>query len=139
MIQVYKKNNLFIIEDTITETIYPNLTKKEAIMILKSYKRDNPEERCNHPITSDNIKNFKWSTLGDAEQIISPIIDLMNQTLKKIQAELKSRIEFARKHEFPDMCGYSYSRAYADGLMEAEMLLDILANKVNSELKGEQL
>lgn len=39
MIQVYKHNNLYIIVDTISDSIYPNLTRKEASAVLRSYGR----------------------------------------------------------------------------------------------------
>ena len=40
MIQVYKKENLFIILDTVRDYVYPNLTAIEAQKILKLYERE---------------------------------------------------------------------------------------------------
>lgn len=62
MMQVYKKNNLFIIEDTCSETIYPNLTQEEAVVLLKNFNRYDPEGRCNFAIDTDDIK-FEYAFL----------------------------------------------------------------------------
>lgn len=37
MIQCYKINNLYVIEDTVRDFIYPNLTEEQAIAVLKAF------------------------------------------------------------------------------------------------------
>lgn len=61
MIQVYKKNNLFIIEDTCRDVIYPNLTKDEAVVKLKEFNRES--DRVDYPITDIKEDEFKYSSL----------------------------------------------------------------------------
>ena len=70
MIQVYKKNDLFVIEDTITETIYPNLTREEALVLLKKFDRDEPEDRCDFAIKEDNI-SFEYASIDDKDKTIA--------------------------------------------------------------------
>lgn len=64
MIQVYKKNDLFVIEDTITETIYPNLTREETVELLKKFDRDEPTDRCDFAIENKDV-SFKWASLDN--------------------------------------------------------------------------
>ncbi len=40
MIQCYKINNLYVIQDTVRDMIYPNLTKEQAIKVLKTFDRE---------------------------------------------------------------------------------------------------
>lgn len=70
MIQVYKKNDLFVIENTITETIYPNLTREETVELLKKFDRDEPEDRCDFAIKEDNI-SFEYASLDDKDKTIA--------------------------------------------------------------------
>lgn len=65
MIQVYKKNNLFIIEDTVRDMIYPNLTKREAKELLKFFSRDT--DRVKYAIT--DFENFKYVNLAEKEKL----------------------------------------------------------------------
>lgn len=65
MIQVYKKNELFIIEDTVRDTLYPNLTREEAIKLLKEFDRKNPEERVDYAITDESYMDFEYKELPD--------------------------------------------------------------------------
>lgn len=44
MVNVYKHNDLYFIEETVTDTIYPNLTEKEANAVLIGLGR-NPKNR----------------------------------------------------------------------------------------------
>ena len=67
MIQVYKKNDLFVIENTITETIYPNLTREETVELLKKFDRDEPEDRCDFAMKEDSI-SFEYASLDDKER-----------------------------------------------------------------------
>ena len=63
MIQVYKKNGLFIIEDTTIDVIYPNLTRDEAATMLKDKGRK-VGDRLDYPITDFNPEEvFKYSSL----------------------------------------------------------------------------
>ena len=48
MIQVIKKEDLFIVLDTVRDYVYPNLTKEEAVKILQVYNRD--EDRADEAI-----------------------------------------------------------------------------------------
>lgn len=64
MIQVYKKNNLFIIEDTVRDMIYPNLTKRESKELLKIFGRDT--DRVKYAIT--DFENFKYVNLDNKEK-----------------------------------------------------------------------
>lgn len=70
MIQVYKKNEVFIIENTVTDIIYPNLTREEALVLLKKFDRDEPEDRCDFAIKEDNI-SFEYSSLDDKDKTIA--------------------------------------------------------------------
>ncbi len=70
MIQVYKKNELFIIENTVTDIIYPNLTREEALVLLKKFDRDEPEDRCDFAIKEDNI-SFEYASLDDKDKTIA--------------------------------------------------------------------
>lgn len=70
MIQVYKKNELFIIENTVTDIIYPNLTREEVLVLLKKFDRDEPEDRCDFAIKEDNI-SFEYASLGDKDKTIA--------------------------------------------------------------------
>ena len=72
MIQVYKKNDLFVIENTITETIYPNLTREETVELLKKFDRDEPEDRCDFAIKEDNI-SFEYASLDDKDRKIADL------------------------------------------------------------------
>ena len=72
MIQVYKKNDLFVIENTITETIYPNLTREETVELLKKFDRDEPKDRCDFAIKEDNI-SFEYASLDDKDRKITDL------------------------------------------------------------------
>ena len=72
MIQVYKKNDLFVIENTITETIYPNLTREETVELLKKFDRDEPKDRCDFAIKEDNI-SFEYASLDDKDRKIADL------------------------------------------------------------------
>lgn len=72
MIQVYKKNELFIIENTVTDIIYPNLTREEALVLLKKFDRDEPEDRCDFAIKEDDI-SFEYSSLDDKDKTIADL------------------------------------------------------------------
>lgn len=70
MIQVYKKNDLFVIEDTITETIYPNLTREETVELLEKFGRNETEDRCDFAIKEDDI-SFEYASLDDKDKTIA--------------------------------------------------------------------
>lgn len=70
MIQVYKKNELFIIENTVTDIIYPNLTREEALVLLKKFDRNEPEDRCDFAIKEDDI-SFEYASLDDKDKTIA--------------------------------------------------------------------
>lgn len=72
MIQVYKKNELFIIENTVTDIIYPNLTREEALVLLKKFDRDEPEDRCDFAIKEDNI-SFEYASIDDKDKTIADL------------------------------------------------------------------
>lgn len=72
MIQVYKKNELFIIENTVTDIIYPNLTREEALVLLKKFDRDEPKDRCDFAIKEDNI-SFEYASLDDKDKTIADL------------------------------------------------------------------
>ena len=82
MIQVYKKNELFVIEDTITETIYPNLTREETVELLKKFDRDEPEDRCDFAIKEDNI-SFEYASIDDKDKIIANLEAKLAESEKK--------------------------------------------------------
>ena len=70
MIQVYKKNELFIIENTVTDIIYPNLTREEALVLLEKFDRNEPEDRCDFAIKEDDI-GFEHASLDDKDKTIA--------------------------------------------------------------------
>ena len=72
MIQVYKKNELFIIENTVTDIIYPNLTREEALVLLEKFNINEPEDRCDFAIKEDNI-SFEYVSLDDKDKTIDEI------------------------------------------------------------------
>lgn len=72
MIQVYKKNGLFVIENTVTDIIYPNLTREESINLLKKFDRDEPESRCDFSINDEDI-SFKWASLDDKDKAVADL------------------------------------------------------------------
>ena len=83
MIQVYKKNNLFIIEDTVRDMIYPNLTRRESKELLKFFGRD--ADRVKYAIT--DFENFKYVNLDDKEKqlaITEKALELACETIKEI-------------------------------------------------------
>lgn len=86
MIQVYKKNELFIIEDTVRDTLYPNLTRQEAIKLLKEFGREEVEERVDYPITDESDMDFKYKDLYDpktkAIKGLEKVKAIVNDSLK---------------------------------------------------------
>ena len=70
MIQVYKKNELFIIENTVTDIIYPNLTREEALVLLEKFDRNETEHRCDFAIKEDDI-SFEYVSLDDKDKTIA--------------------------------------------------------------------
>ena len=70
MIQVYKKNELFIIENTVTDIIYPNLTREEALVLLEKFDRNETEHRCDFAIKEDDI-SFEYASLDDKDKTIA--------------------------------------------------------------------
>lgn len=119
MIQVYKKNDLYIIEDTVTDTIYPNLTKEEAIKKLNEFDRYDPEDRCKYPITDITDETFENSYLDDVEEkeryenrdgvfdtilndyvTTDSIIDLLNRKDKRIKEleEMNNLLKTSKSH-----------------------------------------
>ena len=85
MIQVYKKNDLFVIENTITETIYPNLTREETVELLKKFDRDEPEDRCDFAIKEDNI-SFEYASIDDKDKIIADLETKLAEKEKEIES-----------------------------------------------------
>ena len=85
MIQVYKKNDLFVIENTITETIYPNLTREETVELLKKFDRDEPEDRCDFAIKEDNI-SFEYASLDEKDQQITDLEAKLAEKEKEIES-----------------------------------------------------
>lgn len=60
MVQVYKRNGLFIVEDTVRDVIYPNLSKEETKEILLKLGRE--EDRTEYAIEEfDNSFRFEFS------------------------------------------------------------------------------
>lgn len=93
MIQVYRKNDLYIIENTVTDTIYPNLTKEEAIKKLNEFDRDDPEDRCKYPITDITDETFKYSYLEDMEETIKHLnqyIECNNRIIEQFKNKTMS-------------------------------------------------
>ena len=84
MIQVYKKNDLFVIENTITETIYPNLTREETVELLKKFDRDEPEDRCDFAIKEDNI-SFEYASLDDKDRKIADLEAKLAESERKLE------------------------------------------------------
>lgn len=73
MIQVYKHNHCYIVYDTITDTCYPNLNRKEAAMILHSYGRTS-EDRLKYPMDyKDYIETYIYS-----KEIKQSLLNLIN-------------------------------------------------------------
>ena len=91
MIQVYKKNELFVIEDTITETIYPNLTREETVELLKKFDRDEPEDRCDFAIKEDNI-SFEYASIDDKDKIIADLETKLAEKEKEIEYQESMKI-----------------------------------------------
>ena len=92
MIQVYKKNELFVIEDTITETIYPNLTREETVELLKKFDRDEPEDRCDFAIKEDNI-SFEYASIDDKDKTIADLKAKLVESESK-RKSLEEKIKF---------------------------------------------
>lgn len=93
MIQVYKKNELFIIENTVTDIIYPNLTREEALVLLKKFDRDEPEDRCDFAIKEDNI-SFEYASIDDKDKTIANLeANLADKDLKIIELETKLNLK----------------------------------------------
>lgn len=60
MVQVYRRNGLFIVEDTVRDVIYPNLSKEETKEILLKLGRE--EDRTEYAIEEfDNSFRFKFA------------------------------------------------------------------------------
>ena len=100
MIQVYKKNDLFVIENTITETIYPNLTREETVELLKKFDRDEPEDRCDFAIKEDNI-SFEYASLDDKDRKIADLEAKLAESEKK-NFELVAKLNL--KEHKPAFC-----------------------------------
>lgn len=83
MIQVYQKNDLFIIEDSVIDVIYPNLSKEEAIEILKRKGRE--PDRVDYAI-KDFIpeKIFKGVVLED-NRVLKKALELACQKIDEMQ------------------------------------------------------
>ena len=84
MIQVYKKNELFIIENTVTDIIYPNLTREEALVLLKKFDRDEPEDRCDFAIKEDDI-SFEYASLDDKDKTIADLEAKLAESERKLE------------------------------------------------------
>lgn len=52
MIQCYKINSLYVIEDTVRDFVYPNLTKEQAIEVLKAFGRE--EDRVDFAMNQED-------------------------------------------------------------------------------------
>ena len=81
MIQVYKKNGLFIVEDTVRDIIYPNLTRKETVNLLKKFDRDEVEDRCDFAITSEEYIDFKYVSLDEKDQQIAELEEQLKNAI----------------------------------------------------------
>lgn len=92
MIQVYKKNELFTIENTVTDVIYPNLTREEALVLLKKFDRNDTEHRCDFAIKEDNMC-FEYVSLDDKDKTIA---DLEAKLVEKDE-QIKRRIAVYEK------------------------------------------
>ena len=92
MIQVYKKNELFIIENTVTDIIYPNLTREEALVLLKKFDRDEPEDRCDFAIKEDNI-SFEHASLDDKDKTVVDLESKLVESESK-RKSLEEKIKF---------------------------------------------
>lgn len=143
MIQVYKKNELFIIENTVTDIIYPNLTREETIVLLKKFDRKEPEHRCDFAIKEDNI-SFEYASLDDKDKTIAEqrkqIADLeaklaeMTEKYNACQEARKIESEFSQQDKKELMQQLAESEAYIQGnipkLIEAnKMMSKQLADK----------
>ena len=85
MIQVYTKNDLFVIENTITATIYPNLTREETVELLKKFDRDEPKDRCEFAIKEDNI-SCEYASLDDKDRKIADLEAKLAEKEKEIES-----------------------------------------------------
>lgn len=109
MIQVYKKNELFIIEDTVTDIIYPNLTREEALVLLKKFNRNEPEHRCDFAIKEDDI-SFEYVSLGDKDK-----------TIAYLEAKLAESED-------------KYKKAYQEGLLQKQFDKDMEIDQLKQQL-----
>lgn len=102
MIKVYEKNGLFIIQDTIIDIIYPNLTKQEAINLLIELGRTS--DRVDNAIKDFNENNFQYESLEVDKTRLKYLEQQLAEKDKEI-AELKERVieeedfKLAYKHD----------------------------------------
>lgn len=84
MIKVYEKNGLFIIQDTIIDIIYPNLTKQEAINLLVELGRTS--DRVDNAIKDFNENNFQYESL----EVDKTRLKYLEQQLAEKDKEIKN-------------------------------------------------
>lgn len=98
MIQVYKKNELFIIENTVTDIIYPNLTREEALVLLEKFGRNETEDRCDFAIKEDNI-SFEYASLDDKDKTIAE----QRKQITDLEAKLAKYEKFMKDNEWDSL------------------------------------
>ena len=96
MIQVYKKNELFIIENTVTDIIYPNLTREEALVLLEKFDRNETEDRCDFAIKEDDI-SFEYASLDDKDKTIAEQRKQITDLEAKLAKSEKKNFELVAK------------------------------------------
>ena len=125
MIQVYKKNELFIIENTVTDIIYPNLTREEALVLLEKFDRNETEHRCDFAIKEDDI-SFEYASLDDKDKTI----DEQRKQITDLEAKLaKSEKERELDNSFWKQECDSLQKTLVEKDKEIEKLTEELDDK----------
>ena len=127
MIQVYKKNELFIIENTVTDIIYPNLTREEALVLLEKFDRNETEHRCDFAIKEDDI-SFEYASLDDKDKTIAE----QRKQITDLEAKLAEK---DAERELDNSFWKQECDSLQKTLAEKEREIDNLYDRLNSKQK----